>query len=121
MHVHDDDRRVRLCLFDDVVDDLERTHGRIDEERAEQVDHRDVLDDEQTLAGSTCREVRWSHDAIALAQVRDDLPAAPDVVPEGDRIGAGREHAVGELRRDADAVGEILAVEDAEVGVQLVA
>jgi hypothetical protein len=43
------------------------------------------------------------------------------VVPESDRIGAGREHAVGELRRDADAVGEILAVEDAEVGAELVA
>jgi hypothetical protein len=31
------------------------------------------------------------------------------------------EHPVGELRRDADAVGEVLAVEDAEVGAQLLA
>jgi hypothetical protein len=43
------------------------------------------------------------------------------VVAERDRVGAGREDAVGELRRDARAVGGVLAVDDADVGVQLLA
>src|SRR4029453_342490 len=40
---------------------------------------------------------------------------------ECDRVDTRCEHLVGELRRDADAVGEVLAVEDAEVDSQLVA
>jgi hypothetical protein len=43
------------------------------------------------------------------------------VVAERDRVDAGREHLVRELRRDADAVGEVLAIQDAEVGAQLLA
>jgi hypothetical protein len=43
------------------------------------------------------------------------------VVAERDRVDAGREHPVGQFRRDADAVGEVLAVEDAEIRPQLVA
>ena len=41
------------------------------------------------------------------------------MVAECDRVRAGLEHLVGELRRDPDTVGEVLAVEDAEVGAQL--
>jgi hypothetical protein len=41
------------------------------------------------------------------------------VVPEGDRISAGGEHLVRKFRRDSDSVGEVLAVQDADVGVQL--
>jgi hypothetical protein len=38
------------------------------------------------------------------------------VVAEGDDVRAGGEQLVGELRRDAGAVGGILAVDDGEVG-----
>ena len=43
------------------------------------------------------------------------------MVAERDRIDAGGQHLVRELRRDPHAVREILAVQDAEVDVQLVA
>jgi hypothetical protein len=43
------------------------------------------------------------------------------VVAQGDDVGAGVEQAVGELRRDACPVGDVLAVDDAEVDVQLLA
>jgi hypothetical protein len=41
------------------------------------------------------------------------------VVPERDDVGAGREQPLGELRRDADTVGEVLAVRDAEGDAEL--
>jgi len=42
------------------------------------------------------------------------------MVAERDRVGAGGEQAVGELARDARAVGGVLAVDDAHVDVELV-
>jgi hypothetical protein len=43
------------------------------------------------------------------------------VVAKGDHVGAGGEQPLGELGRDADAVGEILAVRDAEGDAELCA
>jgi hypothetical protein len=43
------------------------------------------------------------------------------VVAERDHVGARGEQLVGELARDARAVGRVLAVDDAEVGADLVA
>jgi len=43
------------------------------------------------------------------------------VVAEGDDVRAGGEQLVGELRRDAGAVGGVLAVDDREVGLVLLA
>ena len=43
------------------------------------------------------------------------------MVAERDDVGARGEQAFGELRRDAGAVGDVLAVDDADVGVELVA
>jgi hypothetical protein len=43
------------------------------------------------------------------------------VVPERDHVGACAEQPLGELRRDAGAVGDVLAVDDADVGPELVA
>jgi hypothetical protein len=45
---------------------------------------------------------------------------APDVVPGRDNVGAGLEEARRELGGEADAVRRVLAVEHAEVGVELV-
>jgi hypothetical protein len=41
------------------------------------------------------------------------------VIPERDRVGAGGEQAIGQLRRDSDAVGDVLSVDDADVGREL--
>jgi len=43
------------------------------------------------------------------------------VVAERDRVGAGAEQPVGELRRDPGAVGGVLAVDDREVGAEFLA
>jgi hypothetical protein len=43
------------------------------------------------------------------------------VVAERDRVGARLQQPVGELRRDPDAVGDVLAVDDDDVGRDLVA
>jgi hypothetical protein len=43
------------------------------------------------------------------------------VVPERDHVRAGGEQLVGELAGDAGAVGDVLAVDDAEVRDELVA
>jgi hypothetical protein len=42
------------------------------------------------------------------------------VIPERDRVGSGGEQFLGELGRDPDAVGDVLAVDDREVGLELV-
>jgi hypothetical protein len=41
------------------------------------------------------------------------------VVPERDRVDPAREQAVGEPRRDPDPVGDVLAVRDADVDLEL--
>jgi hypothetical protein len=43
------------------------------------------------------------------------------VVAEGDDVGARMQEPVGELSGDARAVGDVLAVDDADVGAELVA
>jgi hypothetical protein len=43
------------------------------------------------------------------------------VVAERDHVGARAEQTVGELRRDAGPVRDVLAVDDAEIGLELVA
>jgi hypothetical protein len=44
----------------------------------------------------------------------------PDVVPGRDDVGARREELVGELGRQAEPVGGVLAVDDADVCLELV-
>jgi hypothetical protein len=43
------------------------------------------------------------------------------VVAERDHVGPGSQQGVGELRGDPRSVGDVLAVDDAEVGVELIA
>jgi hypothetical protein len=43
------------------------------------------------------------------------------VVAEGERVGARREQLLRELRRDPRSVGRVLAVDDADVDVELLA
>src|SRR5207248_6464973 len=60
-------------------------------------------------------------DALALREVVADPVAAERVIAERDDIGARAEQTVGELARDAGAVGDVLAVDDAHVGRELLA
>jgi hypothetical protein len=41
------------------------------------------------------------------------------VVPERDRVDSGREQPVGEARRDADSIGDVLPVRDADVDLEV--
>jgi hypothetical protein len=45
---------------------------------------------------------------------------APDVIAGCEDVGAGSEKFLGELRSDAQAVRDVLRIDDAEVCVQLV-
>jgi hypothetical protein len=99
--------------------------GDIEEERAHEVDDGDRLaaggrDDGQAPAGSAVAEVRRTEDAVARLQHGKEVPVAPDVVARGDDVGPGGEELLGELRREAEPVGRVLAVDDAEVRTDVV-
>jgi hypothetical protein len=93
---------------------------------AEQVHDRDLRPvarggDRQPPTRRLSREVRRPDHALGALEVGRDLGATEDVVAKRDDVGAGGQQAVGELRRDPDAVGDVLAVQDAEVDVKLLA
>ena len=56
-----------------------------------------------------------------LVEVGVDLALAVGVVAERDHVDAGREQLVGDLRRDPEAAGGVLAVDDDEVGREALA
>jgi hypothetical protein len=66
-------------------------------------------------------QVGGPDDAVRFRQVGNDLAPPPHVVSERDHVGARREQALGDLRREPRAVGGVLSVHDAEVDVQLLA
>ena len=121
MEVDDDDARVAARLVDERVDLLERIHRWIEEERAEQVDHGDAVDDDEPATRCSAREVRRTDHALRLLEICANSLASPDVVAQRHDVGAGRKQLVRELRRDSGAVGDVLAVDDAEVDAELFA
>src|SRR5262249_34705679 len=64
-------------------------------------------------------EVRRPDHPVRAAEVRRDLHAPPGVVAKRDDVCAGGEDLVRELRSQSRAVGGVLAVDDAEVGAEL--
>ena len=66
-------------------------------------------------------EVRRPEDPVALVEERDEVALAPDVVAGRDRRRRPRRGASRELRGQADPVGGVLAVHDAEVDLELLA
>src|SRR5439155_21476019 len=78
-------------------------------------------EDREAASGSAARGVGGPDDPIRRLEVGPDLGPAPDVVSEGDRVGAGGEDAIREPRRDAGPVRNVLAVHDAEVDPPLLA
>ena len=121
MEVEDDDLRLRTRLRDERVDLLERIDVRVEEERADHVDHRDAVDDREPASGCVPRQIRRPDHPLALLEVGADPVAAPHVVPERDHVGTRAEQLVGELRRDPRAVRDVLAVQNAEVRAELFA
>jgi hypothetical protein len=122
--IDDDDRRLPPGVLDEVVEDLERGDRRIEVQVPEDVGDRDVrsvrgrCDGEGATRGLR-REVGGPDYSLGPFEVRDDLPPAEDMVAERDDVRAGLEQPVGDLRRDADAVRCVLAVENAEVDREL--
>jgi hypothetical protein len=66
-------------------------------------------------------QVGRTHDALRGWKPIDELAPPPGVVPERDRVGAGAEDFRGEAGRQPDAVGRVLAVDHADVDVELLA
>jgi len=85
---------------------------------ARQVDHPEayalVLHDAPSAAGLGAQVVGRAHDALLLVEVVVDLPPVVGVVAQRDRVDAGAEQLVGDLRGDAEAAGHVLAVDDDE-------
>jgi hypothetical protein len=124
--VDDDHGRPRPGPVDEPLGELERVCRRVHEQRALEVDHRDLrtvagVDEGASAPGRACGEVRGTDDAVARFEIGSDVVPAPGVVAERHGVRAGSEQLVGELRGDPDAVGHVLAVDDADVDVELVA
>jgi hypothetical protein len=79
------------------------------------------LDDGESVARCPGACIRGTDHGFASREVVADSFAAIRVVAERDHICARCQQLVRELRRDACAVGDVLAVHDAEVGAELVA
>ena len=122
MEVEEDDGRHAARLLHESVDDLPRRDRRVEEELSEEVEHRDPhavprLDDRHPAARRQCALVCGADDALARGEVAGNPAAAVRVVAERHDVCAGGEELVGELRRDPYSVGNVLAVDDREVGV----
>src|SRR5437868_13559516 len=125
MEVDDDDGRLRARLVDELVHDLPRRGGRVDEEVPENVDDADGdavarLDHREPATRKLRARVRGTDDALTRREIRADAVAPERVVAERDDVRAGGEQPVGEPAGDAGAVGDVLAVHDADVEVELV-
>jgi hypothetical protein len=124
VEVDDHDAGLRARAVDELVDDLPRRDGDVHEERTEQVDDGDLdtvvrPDDGEPAAGRLGAGVGRADDALARSEVGADPVAAERMVAERDDVRAGGEKAVRELARDAGAVGDVLAVDDADVDAEL--
>jgi hypothetical protein len=126
MEVQHDDRRELARFVDECVDDLPRRVRCIEVERAEKIQHCNLdavarFDDGESLPGSPGACVRRTNDGLAPREVVADSVSAIRVVAERDHVGAGGKQFVRQLRGDACAVGDVLAVDDADVGTEFVA
>jgi hypothetical protein len=124
VEVDDDHRRARPRVVDELVHELPRRLRDVEEERAEQVHDRDRdavprLHDGEPVTGRPRAGVRRADHGLAAREILADPVAAVRVIAERDDVCAGGEQLVRELRRDARAVGDVLAVDDADVGVEL--
>ncbi len=124
VHVDDDHARSLGRRVDQRPDRLERAVGRFEEAEAEQVDHCHVgavprRDDAPATPGGAREQVGRPHDpGLALEVLLDPAPGER-VVAERDCVRPGGEQGVGETRGDASPVGDVLAVHDDEIELEL--
>jgi len=124
VEVDDHDRRLAPLLLDERLDRLERVRGRIQRQRAQQVDHGDLrpvggrCDGEPAPRGARGHVRRPDH-TLGAGQVGTEALLAPRPVPECDHVGPRGEELVRELAGDPAPVRGVLAVDDAEVDREL--
>src|SRR6185437_2625124 len=99
---------------------LEGALGGVQEQLADQVDHGDAgavggFDDRHAPARGVGGVVGGSHDPVVRFQERVDLTLPVGVVPQRDRVHAGRVQLEGDAAGDADAVGRVLGVRHHQV------
>jgi len=124
-------RRLGVHVDEHVVDRaLEPVEHRVDlDERrapgaevevARQVDdaeaHPVALDDRVAVAGLRAQVVGRAQDPGLVVEVRVDLLAVIGMVAQRDDVDSGAEQLAGDLRRDPEAAGDVLAVDDDERG-----
>jgi len=73
-----------------------------------------ALEHDAAATGLPAEEVRRTDHSLVPVEVGIDLAAAVGVVAERDRVDARFEQLVGNLRRDAEAAGDVLGVDDDE-------
>src|SRR5207247_7502280 len=122
VHVAEDHLRVRMRR-EDGVGRPERVVQRVQEDPADQVHDEHIvpagLDHAPALAGCRGRVVRGSQDVLHVRQLADELFLGEDMVAAGDHVSARPLELSRDLGRQAEAPGCVLAVEDREVGAQL--
>jgi hypothetical protein len=78
-------------------------------------------DDGEALPWRTVAEVGRAKHAVARLEQWNEVPMPPHVVARRHDVSPGGKEFVGELLRQAYAVRGVLAVDDAEIGFELVA
>ena len=97
----------------------ERRAPGVEEDAARQVDHAQArpvaLDHAAAVPGLGAQEVRRPQDPLLLVEVGVDLAVAVGVVAQRDHVDARGEELLGDLGRDPEPAGGVLAVDDDEV------
>ena len=93
VEVEHDNRRLPASLVDELVDDLPRGDGSVEEECAEHVEHRDLdavarVDDGEAATRRQRAGVRRTDDTLALCEVVPDPVATVRVIAERDDVRA---------------------------------
>jgi len=126
VEVEDHHRSLGARPLDELVHELERAGGDLEEEPAQELDDGDARAvrrgaDGERAPGGEAREVRGPDDAVRLREIGLQLAPRPRVVAEREDVRAGGEQLVRELWRQTAAVGRVLRVDDAEGDVELLA
>ena len=90
-------------------------HEQVPRQRDDPEPHLAAGDHTRSVPRLSAQEIRRPQDSRLVVEVGVDLALPVGVVAERDHVDPGGEHLVGELRRDADAPGDVLAVDDHEI------
>jgi len=118
VHVDEDVVDLALEAAEDRVDLDERRAAGAEVEVPREVDdpeaHTVALHDGEAVARLRAEVVGRPQDPLLVVEVRVDLLAVIGVVTERDDVDARGEELVGDLRRDPEAAGDVLAVDHDE-------